>query len=362
VGLALLDHAPSTLLAVLDDSVRPRNPLEATLTRKQIQTHNYGGLESAELAAVARDARNALAAAFSPLVDDLVMGARRLRDTSLDDLPLAGAEPAVITNPSIDEFEKLRSLLGLGEIGELGRLEYSMASPLRTPTGKSGLGIDIHAPIGSYGETFSLALVQATRALDAYAMSYLDIAAGALGRRHLDLMVRWTSRSKHGSDPLTVLVEGINSCGNAVALLAARRIPGLDAMQLLDRIELDRGVERLAKGPSDVVGPLANHGFAPTDGLVPRANGQLRLGATFKSVIDSAREMRKVADSPTIATRGGCPLALRAEVRRADGVTRGEETPVTSLIREYLHLVRRFYAVLANRPAESPTLVQRGGA
>jgi hypothetical protein len=342
---AVARHAPATLRSVLDDRVRPRHPLEATLTRKQIEKFDYGGgLAASDQAALARDARNALAAAFAPLVHDLVMCARQLREVPLDEMPLAGAEPVLSPNPSEPEFDQLRTKLGLGGDGELGRIEQSVASQLRTPTGKTGLGIDIRAPIGAYGEPLAYALVQAARAINARAFEYLDVAAGALGARHAELMTKWTTRSKHGSDPLTVTIEGINSCCNAVALLTARRVPGLDAAQLLDRIEADHGVERLAKGPSDVVGPLANHGYAPVDGLAARQDGQLRLGTTFRSVISSAREMRRVADCPTISTRGGCPLALKVEVELGSAASRSEETFVSLLLREYLHLVRRFYA------------------
>ncbi|MBC7462248.1 MAG: hypothetical protein H7287_12875 [Thermoleophilia bacterium] len=342
-----LDVAPATARKLLhgpsDQYVQ--GAISAQLPDLQVGTRGNGLTNADQGVQLRTRVRNELGDIFAPLADDLVSNARTLRDMPLDQLPMAGESGVTGRYEGLRVIRYLKMRVDVaGGSKLLRRMDTKVESRQQVPGQEHIHGLDLVVPVGDYGEPMARALVNAGRVLDAVAINTLRPAADALTAKHAGTLADWTFQK----DSLNALVEGIGTFAGTTGLLTSKRIAGVSGDELLGMVEQSHLLDRAAKGPLGLAGPMFFKGWGPQD-PVRLVKGRLKLGDGFDELEKATRARRQtntlITTPQTRQTHKGCPIVKpRQAVEHADGEHTNPETYITSIGREYLHLARRFYA------------------
>ncbi len=354
---ALATDAPATAGRVADDV--PTEQLQASIRGDAAQLPigtRTPDLDASEASAIRRRAHGALGHVFAPLADDLHSLVTQLDDMPLATLRRAGPESAVVVDPRPLHVRWGRMRRDVAGDQVLFRpLETAIESRQQLPGIDHIRGLDVVVPVGDYGEPLARAIAEAARIMDSVVIDRLLPAADATNARYADLLADWSFRN----DAAQSMIEGIGTYAGATAMLTSRRMPGVTAAELVDRLIDERLFDTLAKGPLGVVGPMTFHGFAPRTALEVRPDGALRLAGELREIVRATRARRAgifVTLPQTRQTRAGCPIAVRnlTVPGAGGGEVAHEATYLGTLGQDFLRLVRR---LLADEAAAAGTVI-----
>ncbi len=299
--------------------------------------------------AIGRVARDELAATFDPAVHDLIEHARALRDVPLERMRRTPFELIVKSapGPSITHLEYGLPIPADGTVKRVEQVVHEFRPA-------SGNGMQIDLPVGEYGTELALAQAKAAQAMHSVIIERMGSDLADVGRARADLLDGWTFQRRHVT---ASMLEGVTSIAQATALATQRRLPGMDAFQLLDALADSHVYDRLAKAPIGFMAPIARTGRRIEAPLVTTQSGAVRLGPELDELYRDTLALRHVTGAPSATTRAGCPLALRGRsVTLGDGtVVTYERTLLAELAREYLDLVQRY--LRAEPPAPPASVV-----
>jgi len=298
-----------------------------------------------------------LQAAFAPLCEDMLTELRRLRDVPLDELPRAGGEPV----RTAYEHGRIGAAMFRTNVGNADGNVTRVAEHLRSEQHVAGSPrmreLDVVVPIGEHGEPMARALSDAARVMDAVALERLGPQTRAMDDHYDRLLTDWTFRR----DTMPTLLEGNGSFAGVTGVFTHRRVPGLDGDALLAHIDEDHLLDRAAKGPLGLAGPMFFSGILPTESVVLQA-GRLRPSQQYAALERGTRTRRllgRIWPSQVRATQRGCPVALRpastSDGARGAALTKADRTHIGQLGHEYIALARRFYARELERAGATAT-------
>jgi hypothetical protein len=278
-----------------------------------------------------------------PLTDDLVTELQKLHDVPVSELPRAGAEPHFGKYAPVPRrWAEWRFDVG-GSRKLFTRLDHKVESEQVIPGSRHMSGADIVVPVGEHGEPMARALANASRVIDAVILEKLGPHTDALTNGYSRVLTDWTFRK----NTLHALMEGIGTFSGTTGILTHKKVAGLDGVQLLQKIEDDRLLERAAKGPLAMAGPMFFRGYVPKTPVALNDAGKLKPSAEYVAIEKATREKKKgwmIRPSQTRTTHRGCPIAVRNRSAEAGAAGVGrKETYIGKLGHEYLRLAREFY-------------------
>ena len=137
------------------------------------------------------------------------------------------------------------------------------------------------------------------------------------------------------------MLEGAQAYEQAVAVLTARNKTGLSTDELLQHIDRDRLVGKLAGGPLAFFGPMNTFGVVTKETVHLGPDGRLRMSSTMLALMRAAQEGMVMNPQHMRETKVGCPLLKMRS--GATGVPYGNlkgGPAMTQLAHEFVELVR----------------------
>lgn len=307
-----------------------------------VERPNPRRLDAAHAGELRARVHGALGTVFGPMADDLLRQLRELDGVSLDALPRSGAPPEVSAyEHGLHNTAVFRSDVAGGS--ELFEKAHQRLSSQQTIPGAARMHeLDVTVPIGDYGEPMARALVEAARVMDAVALERMGPHATAFDDEFGRVLGDWTFRR----DTLPTLLEGNGTFAGMTAVWTHHRVPGMSGSDMLRAVEEGHLLERAAKGPLGLAGPMFFRGFVPKRSVIEQG-GRLRPSPEYASIERLTRERKAgalIRPSQVRATQRGCPIAVRnIATPGATAAVGPRETYIGALGREYLRLARAFY-------------------
>jgi hypothetical protein len=315
--------------------------------------------------AVRKVAHKELAHVFAAAADDVDQALVRIEE-QLDamptaDLPRAGSEPERMLHPADDAhriFKWSKDFVAPTE--QFRFVDDIMHTKVEIPGQAYDPALDITVPVGEYGEPMARALLNASRVMDQVVLDHVKPGLEQLGEAYPRLLHDWTFQR----DPLKTMLIGNHTFANAAATYSLRRLPGMTGDEVLQGIESSFMMDKGAKGPLAMFGPMSFQSILPTETVEVVAGGRLKYAQPLEDAYKGMRQLRKagfLTPQQAFATGAGCPAALRnLVVERAAGTHVHDETYIRTLARHYIKLARRFYELeLAGKGEVAHELVTR---
>jgi hypothetical protein len=315
--------------------------------------------------AIRKVAHKELAHVFAAAADDVDQALVRI-EAQLDalptaELPRAGTEPERMLHPADDAhrvFKWSKDFVAPSE--EFRFVDDIMHTKVEIPGQAYDPALDITVPVGEYGEPMARALLNASRVMDQVVLDHVQPGLKQLGEAYPRLLHDWTFQR----DPLKTMLIGNHTFANAAATYSLRRLPGMTGDQVLQGIESSFMMDKGAKGPLALFGPMSFQSILPTQTVEVMAGGRLKYAAPLDDAYRGMRQLRKagyLTPQQAFATGAGCPAALRnLVVERAAGTHVHDETYIRTLASHYIKLARRFYELeLAGKGEVAHELVTR---
>lgn len=194
----------------------------------------------------------------------------------------------------------------------------------------------IHAPIGLYGAAFTLRLLKTTVLLMELVFMTKDLRMGLenMGREgdEANLINTYTARK----NPLNSFYEGLASMKDAISLLLAEKLEGVEDGKEALRLVIESGLPAVLarKLPMGFLGPMNLHGYG-IKGFVKMKEGTAHLDeevmtnmSMLKKVL--TREIQQNSTSDNELSMGyGCPVSRN---------THGQENGIDALSKAFLYV------------------------